>query len=253
VKAGAAARARFAYRAYRARWRDQRAEMREMLRLIHPGDVAVDIGAHKGAYLYWMQKAVGARGKVCAFEPQPQLHEYLAWAVPVMGWENVELSPLAISDRQGTATIRVPAGRGKTSPGASLEPAHGAGGGEPGGYEVQCSVDTLDRIFAGRKAPSFIKCDVEGHELSVFRGAARVLGERGPALLFECEQRHLSAHGLQDVFGFLQKLGYAGQFFAQGELLPLARFDPSIHQRQAGERFWDRKDYSNNFLFVRPR
>jgi FkbM family methyltransferase len=238
-------RAALLYRAYRARWRDQRAEIGEMLRLLRPGDAAVDIGAHKGAYLYWMRKAVGPQGRVFAFEPQPRLHGYLGGVVSGFGWANVELSPLALSDRHGEATIHVPAGAGETSPGASLE--------KQAGYGIPVRTDTLDAALSGRAAPAFIKCDVEGHELGVFRGAARTLERSGPALLFECEQRHLAAHTMQEVFGYLLKLGYAGQFFAGGRLLPLAEFDPLVHQRREGARFWDRKDYSNNFLFLKRR
>lgn len=235
--------ARLLVRAYRARWRDERAEIGEMLRLLRPADTAVDIGAHKGAYLYWMREAVGPGGRVFAFEPQPKLHAYLAGIVAGQGWDNVELSPLALSDRRGEATIHVPAESGETSPGASLE--------KQSGYGIPIRTDTLDAVLAGKPAPRFIKCDVEGHELSVFRGAARTLERHGPALLFECEQRHLSAHTLQDVFSFLLGLGYTGRFFASGRLRPLGEFDPAVHQRREGERFWDRKDYSNNFLFVR--
>jgi FkbM family methyltransferase len=236
-------RAKLLYRAWRARWRDQRAEIGEMLRLLRPGDAAVDVGAHKGAYLYWMRKAVGPQGRVFAFEPQPKLHAYLDGVVSGFGWTNVELSPLALSDRAGEATIHVPAGPGETSPGASLE--------KKSGYGVPVRTDTLDAALSGKAAPAFIKCDVEGHELSVFRGAARTLERSGPALLIECEQRHLPAHTMQDVFGYLLGLGYSGQFFAEGRLRPLGEFDPSIHQRREGERFWDRPGYSNNFLFVR--
>lgn len=236
-------RAPLLVRALRARWRDQRAEIRETLRLLRPGDTAVDIGAHKGAYLYWMRRAVGPGGRVFAFEPQPSLHAYLDDLVSALGWANVALSPLALSDRKGEATIHVPAAAGESSPGASLE--------KQSGYGIAVRTDTLDSVLDGKGMPRFIKCDVEGHELAVFRGAARTLERHGPALLFECEARHLSAHTMQDVFRFLLDLGYSGEFFAGGRLRPLAEFDPSVHQRREGERYWDRKDYSNNFLFVR--
>ena len=36
----------------------------------------MDIGAHKGAYVYWMQRAVGPSGTVFAFEPQVALAAY---------------------------------------------------------------------------------------------------------------------------------------------------------------------------------
>ena len=41
------------------------------------GDRAVDVGANKGSYTFWMRRAVGAGGRVHAFEPQPELAAYL--------------------------------------------------------------------------------------------------------------------------------------------------------------------------------
>jgi hypothetical protein len=36
---------------------------------------------------------------------------------------------------------------------------------------------------------------------------------------------------------------------ARKNLLPISEFDPVIHQRQVGERYWDQPDYFNNFVF----
>ena len=43
---------RFLYRAYRARLRDQRQEIAGLRSIVCSGDVAVDVGAHKGVYCY---------------------------------------------------------------------------------------------------------------------------------------------------------------------------------------------------------
>lgn len=236
--------ARFRYRAWRARWRDQRAELREALRRIRPGDAVADIGANKGAYLYWLRRAAGDAGKVFAFEPQPALHAYLRAAASAMRWTNVEVLPFALSDHPGQAEIHVPGAAGATSPGASLEPREGA-------HAIACALETLDRVVPAATRLSFIKCDVEGHELAVFRGASRILEQHAPAVLLECEARHLGGHTMQDVFAYFRALGYEGAFFGAAGLEPLARFDPARHQRRDGERYWDRPGYFNNFLFTR--
>ena len=67
---------RFLYRGLRARLRDERAEIAALTGAIRPGDVAVDVGAHKGSFLPSLSWAAGP-GKVVAFEPQPVLAEYL--------------------------------------------------------------------------------------------------------------------------------------------------------------------------------
>ena len=57
---------------------------------------------------------------------------------------------------------------------------------------------------------SFIKCDVEGHELEVFRGAEALLARDKPTLLFEC---HDDEADRGDLFEYLIGLGYDGYFF----------------------------------------
>jgi FkbM family methyltransferase len=238
-------KARFVYRALRARYRDQRGEIGELRRALREGDVAVDVGANKGSYTYWMRRAVGKAGRVVAVEPQRELAAYLLESGRALGWENVDVVEAAASDRTGRATLRIP-GSG-VSPGASLEPGAGAGG---SAREVECETVRLDDVLgAESRRVALVKVDVEGHELSVFRGAERVLERDRPILLFECEARHLAGKAPAGVFAFLAERGYRGFFFSRAGLRPVAEFDPAVHQRRAPGRFWKAPGYVNNFLF----
>lgn len=230
---------RFLHRAFKARWRDQKLEIALARALIRLGDTVVDAGANKGAYTYWLRKFAGPAGQVIAYEPQPSLAEYLERARLAFGWENVEVRQAALSDRAGSAKLHVPGGG--VSPGASLEAA-------AGGSSLDCAVTTLDRDLAGAPV-AFLKVDVEGHELALFRGARQILEAHRPPILFECEARHLARHTMREVFEFLEQLEYEGWLLRGSSLLPLARFDPAIHQKNTGPRFWDAADYFNNFLF----
>ena len=214
-----------------------------MRAMVRPGDTVADIGANKGAYLYWLRHAVGTSGQVFAFEPQPTLADYLREACIKLNWANVQVNEVALSDAAGIARLHVP-GEGE-SPEASLENSIS----EVGGHAYDCKTDTLDRQLKDAARVSFLKIDVEGHELQMFRGAQNILTRHSPALLFECEARHLRHHTMQDVFDFLRGLGYAGEFFSGMGLRPLSEFDPKKHQRQDGPRFWDQPGYCNNFLF----
>lgn len=238
---------RLVYRAWRYRLRDDKAEIREMLRLLSKGDVALDIGCHKGAYLYWMRSRVGSSGRVIAFEPQPALAARLARVIRAAGWKNVTVHNIALSSSEGAADLHIPGGAAAPSPGATLEireeePA-------PDSSAVRVKTMRLDSLLPARRAEpavKLIKCDVEGHELDVFRGAEQLLRREGPALLFECEQRHQSGRDMREVFEFLQALRYEGRFFGPGGALrPLAEFDPAAHQRPGA------RPYCNNFLFRR--
>src|SRR5436853_7040538 len=102
-------RMKFTYRAYRYRFRGDPAEIHFMRRKLRRGQVAVDIGCHKGAYTYWMRRRVGPSGVVYAFEPQPKQVAYLREAFSAMRYDNVEIVPMALSDKCGQLPLYTPA------------------------------------------------------------------------------------------------------------------------------------------------
>lgn len=239
-------RLRYLYRAYKARYRDQKSELAAALAAVRPGDTVVDAGANKGAYLYWLRRAVGLTGAVFAIEPQPKLTEYLQAVCENMAWTNVLVRGCALSDKTGTARLYVPGL--SDSPDASLESCVG----DKPGQTYDCQITTLDDCLVRAERMSLLKVDVEGHELNVFRGGEQTLRKHKPTIVFECEAGHLTRHTPADVFKFLESLGYVGRFFSTHGLRPLAEFDIAIHQKTVGERFWDAKDYCNNFCFSHP-
>lgn len=234
-------RAALVHRGWRYRLRVDPDEIRWMLGVLGPGDVAVDIGAYKGGYTYWMRRGVGPAGEVIAVEPQPDLAEHLRDCVSDFRWRNVRVEEVALSSRVGTRTLRLPGA--SSSPAASL-----VGASLPEvGVEYEVETRTLDEVLASlgaRRQVRLIKCDVEGHELDVFRGAADTLRESRPHLLFECEPRHLCGHTLREVFGYLEGLGYRGFFFREGSRTDVDEFDARVHQVEG------RRPYLNNFVFT---
>lgn len=230
---------RFLWRAVRYRFVLDPGEIQAITSRIHAGECVVDIGTHKGAYTWWMQKTVGPGGKVFCFEVQPLLIQYLESARSAFHWEHVDILGEGLSSQSGEMTLYVPEG-GKTSPGASLE----QGKKEASTSGTQVKVNTLDNFFAAKDHKvSLIKCDVEGHELEVFRGARRILERDHPVLLFECEGRHRE-QGIGEVFNYLGELGYTGYFIDGKHERKLSEFDAGIHQVEG------RKPYLNNFLFI---
>src|SRR4051794_13699984 len=240
-------RLKFTYRAYRYRFRVDPAEIRFLRRKLRKGHVAVDIGCHKGAYTYWMRRSVGASGAVYAFEPQPKQIVYLREAFSALRYDNVELVPMAVSDRSGQMMLHVPA---MSSHFASLEAKRDA---KPGtGNDMAVDVTTLDEFFEStkrRRPPNFLKIDVEGHELSVFDGARRTLERDHPTILVECEARHRPDHDVRPVFDFLHSLGFKGSFFQTGQRRPLSEFDSTMNQKFDPSLPRLPKGYVNNFAF----
>jgi FkbM family methyltransferase len=234
---------RFLWRAFKARYRNEKAEISALVSSITPGDIAVDVGTNKGSYLYWLSRAA-AHGKVVAFEPQPRLAEYLREACAAACLSNITVEAAGVSDSVGQLVLHVPGD--SDSPSASFERAVAS---REKCREIKVPVYSLDDYFSARKGRiSAIKIDVEGHEMAVLRGAKKILSEDGPCLVLECESRHLTQGTVLDVLSYVKALGYNGHFVQQGKIRPLTEFDPAIHQRTTGERFWDSKDYCNNFI-----
>jgi FkbM family methyltransferase len=249
-------RLKYLYRAYRYRIRYDRAEIRFIRQSLKRGQVAVDIGCHKGAYTYWMRRRVGPSGAVYAFEPQPKQVVYLREAFSVMGYDNVELVPMAVSHTCGQLPLYIPAVStqfasleriSESTPGRTRVATQTELGDAP---TVLVDVTTLDAFFSlGRQPPHLIKIDVEGHELSVLEGGNRTLKLHHPILLVECEARHQANSDIRPVFDLLESHGYTGSFFCRGGRYPLADFDPAIHQRLDPNSAKLPGNYANNFAF----
>jgi FkbM family methyltransferase len=227
-------------RAWRYRIRTEPQEIAFVRQYLCRGQVAIDIGAHQGAFTYWMQKAVGRTGHVLACEPQPELSKFLQKTKTAFEMNNVTVINAGLSSSPGMLQMFRPS----TSPSAlaSFECAYGSD------YDVfTINVDTLDNICTqrGLRPVRLIKCDVEGHEWDVFHGAEAVLREDKPALLFECEERMQKRHSMHEVFDYLEALGYRGAFFRQGRIWPLDEYRPEFQRNSSSQT-----DYANNFVFV---
>lgn len=236
---------RFRLRALKARFRDQTAEFEIIGRHLRPGDIACDIGANKGSFIYWLSRWV-RHGRVVAFEPQPDLARRLADVCRATGLDNVRVEAKAVYSHSGNQDLFLPAGH---QPGASLQRAAV----EAESFTtLSVPLVSLDDYFDANDRIALLKIDVEGAELGVFKGAERILRQHAPLLVFECENRHLAPGSVGDVFSYLAGLGYEGSFISGDQVLPISQFDAAVHQRHDGEWFWKRKDYCNNFVFRKP-
>ena len=91
-------RLRLLYRAYRYRWKNDPAEIAFVRAHVRPGSIALDVGAHKGGYTYWLAHGVGPNGHVYAFEPQPRLAAALRASLDP---SRVTVENAGVSDREG--------------------------------------------------------------------------------------------------------------------------------------------------------
>ena len=179
---------RWILRAWRYRLIVEKQEINFMLTHLKPGQTAIDIGAHKGAYTYWMSRYTGADGNVFAFEPQPSLYNQLNKILDNSKINNVHVELLALSSIKGENTLLMP-GK-KTSPSASI---HDKKLDDGISKKITVKTTTLDDYFCGRNQipVHFIKCDVEGHELEVLMSGQKLIKKFQPIIILELSLIHI--------------------------------------------------------------
>ncbi len=237
---------RLIQRAHRYKRRHDPAEIATMRSLIPQGGTVIDIGAHKGAYTYWMSKAVGPQGRVVAIEPQLELADRLKDLY--QSNTRIRVRHSAVAEITGTITLHIP-GQGP-SHGASI---HTLVETDQPVREVDVpaiALNDLPNEYALKRI-DFIKCDTEGAERDIFRAGTSTLDKYKPAVLVECEKRHASddADPVGELWNIFQPLGYTGQCFHGGVLIDIESFDYAIHQADPD----DKPNYGNNFLFTHPQ
>jgi FkbM family methyltransferase len=144
------------------------------------GVVFVDVGANIGSFTLPVAKSLGAGGRVIAVESSPTVFPYLKRNVELNGLTNVSLAQCAASD---TDLQEVPF---YEAPIDSF--GMGSLGAQFSGKPISVITRTLDSILSERSVDrvDLIKVDVEGFEVGVFKGAAKLLnGPGAPHIVFE--------------------------------------------------------------------
>ena len=166
-----------------------------------PGDLFADVGANLGLYTLWGARRVGARGRVDAFEPVPEVRACLARNVELNGFATARIVAAGVGAESGRLVLyQHPGASGLTSRYLG-EQAHA----------IEVAVTTLDAEYPrDTRGPALVKIDVEGMELEVLRGARELLASaRAPIVVFEANALYLGspAHGYADLLAFLDAAG----------------------------------------------
>jgi hypothetical protein len=142
------------HRFWRYKNRSEWPALRFLFEYAKEGMTMCDVGANLGIWSYFMSHLAGREGRVFAFEPQPELTSHLESLKASIDLQNLVICNSGLSSKPG-------------------------------------------RVFMSRKSPGsgdaridLIKCDVEGNEFDVFKGAEARLRSDRPALIFEHHQSH---------------------------------------------------------------
>lgn len=206
----------------------------------------LDIGANQGEWtlslLATLASERGAHGnvKIDLFEPTPTTTERLIRALADAGVGPLtEIHGLAISDSAGKVKLAVMSDTG----GSNSLHFDRATCAPPGGW-IDVETDTL-ADFCRRRAIGHIhlaKCDAEGHDLAVLRGARELLLERRIDV-FQFEYNHrwvFSRSFLRDVFELID-----GHAYRIARIMP-AHIEPFDYWHPELERYFEA-----NYLIVR--
>jgi FkbM family methyltransferase len=169
-------------------------------KLAKPGEIALDIGANIGGTAFDLARAVGPQGRVFCFEPMPENLRHLRANVYANPTANIEVEPIALSDRDGQAQFRFNSADPGLSTVVPLDSSNPADAGIVRAFDSWAQERGLEHFGVA-------KIDVEFHEAKVFAGMANALaGKKIESFLFE---RQLMPNTHSDpVFRLLEASGY---------------------------------------------
>ena len=213
-------------------------ELSAIIRSLAPFiNTMLDIGANIGWYSLMVSK-LNTAAIIHAFEPIPVTFQRLIENININEVVNVYAHPYGLSSQSGSFPFYFyPEGSGN----ASLQNLAN----RSDAHVLECRLNTLSSVVTDlvvNQSIDFVKCDVEGNELSVLQGGLSVIDEHKPIILLELLRKWSARFGYHpnEVIDLLGNHGYVSYVCdAGGSLVPT----PQITEATA----------ETNFFFVHPQ
>ena len=192
-------------------------EMAMQLKLIGPKDTVVDVGGNLGWYSMTIGKA-RPESRILVFEPIPSTYHWLLENIKKNKLYNITAHNYGFSDVAGTfgfyydSTLSVNASLENISNGKNVK-------------NINCYVDTLDKYTKNNDVViDFIKCDVEGAELLVFKGGTQTIERDKPIVFTEMLRKWTGKfkYHPNDIIAYFDRLGY-NCYILRGDFLQYFR------------------------------
>ena len=181
-----------------------------------PGMIVFDVGANIGEWTLTMANGVGAQGRVYSFEPTPFLFDALNKTVVANQFNQVIVSPYALSDKSKTMDFYIQYDENE------LLDARLSRLDSPADFKewitdgkkakkIQVETITLDEFAVKEKLErlDFIKIDTEGYESAIVEGGLTVLKKFRPNLILECGGVYDSMDKRKRMITRLRELDYS--------------------------------------------
>ncbi len=154
----------------------ERFESSVLRSIVHPGELALNVGANVGYTTLLLARSVGPAGRVVAIEPSVENFRLLTYNLDMNGVRNV--LPILAAAGATTGVTRL-----SLSPDNSGDHRIALNPFEVGSRPVP--IVTLDDLLPDHAVPRVLACDAQGADLEVLRGARRVIERARPTILIE--------------------------------------------------------------------
>ena len=200
---------------------------------IKDDSIIFDVGSNFGFFTMQASKKA-TKGKIYAFEPVPESFGYLERNIKINNLENhVTGIWAAVSDKQGTIRIT-------TNKFGGNHILNRIRSGSAKNTAIVKSM-TIDSFCAKNKINrlDLLKCDVEGAELMVLRGAKSMIKRCMPIIILEIQENWAMRFGYapSEIFDLLKDLGYNYSLITNKGIIRPTTIGKDLEK-------------TNNFLFV---
>ncbi len=188
--------------------------------ILNEGDNCFHIGASDARHSYVMSKLIGGKGQIYAFEPSSHSFSHLIMMTKMHRIKNIHTYNLAVSDKAGTVCLVTPI-KSTGHAGRSFAYMTEIEKSDIKRKDIKAvkfikeevkSIAVDDFVLSNNiNKVDFIRCDTEGSEMLILKGAAKTIEKYKPNLLLE-----IHSDALKDVFNsnasevssFLFGIGY---------------------------------------------
>jgi FkbM family methyltransferase len=174
-----------------------------MYGLIKDGDTIFDIGANIGWYsINFFKKFPTA--KIYSFEPIPDTYAQLVQNVAINNASTIQYFNFGFSDETKTLSFYVSELTSVSSSAQNLTDDKNI-------KLIECKVQPIDNFIKEKPVTiDFIKCDVEGAELFVYKGAVETLKTHQPIVFTEMLRKWSAKYNYHpnDIIALFKELNY---------------------------------------------
>ncbi len=200
-------------------------------KLLNEGDTAIDVGANGANWTYWLHENVGRTGSVYAFEADPYYAIATDLAIKLLRLRGVRLFPYGLSNVEEKVVLLVHDSKGLRLTGKSHIDRNanecGVGAKSVRLRRLDALLDDLPKLATTK----LIKCDVEGYELFVFRGAVEIIERSRPFIILETGNFEIQGYSSRDVYDFFDSREYVSLAMVGDNTL--AKTDAAMEHREA--------------------